>query len=156
VDQVGAGSPAGYPESEEKTVTDNTPTVVYTAAYNSVSDALADLDAIEQLHKDQVIGKFDAAVIDKQDGKPHIVKRMDRPEVRIIPEWFGGGTLPRKELQEAAAELTAGQAGLIAVCEPTVEKALDQALTKADKVMKHTVDASTDEIASELQEAFKS
>jgi hypothetical protein len=81
---------------------------------------------------------------------------MDRPGVRVVPEWFGGGTLPRKELKEAAAELTAGQAGLIAVGEPTIEKALDQALAKADKVVKHTVDASTDEITSELQEALKS
>jgi len=81
---------------------------------------------------------------------------MDRPEVRVIPEWFGGGTLPRKELKEAAAELTADQAGLIAVGEPTVEKALDQALAKADKVVQHTVAASADEITSELQEALKS
>jgi len=95
-------------------------------------------------------------VIDKKDGKPHIAKRMDRPGVRVIPEWFGGGTLPRKELKEAAAELTAGQAGLIAVGEPTIEKAVDQALANADKVVKHAVDASTDEITSELQEALKS
>ena len=81
---------------------------------------------------------------------------MARPEVRVIPEWFGGGTLPRKELKEAAAELTAGQAGLIAIGEPTIEKVLDQALTKADKVVKRAVDASTDEVASELQEALKS
>lgn len=82
-------------------------------------------------------------------------RRLDRPGVRIIPEWFGGGTLPRKELHELAAQLTASQAGLIAVGEPTIEKALDQALTSADKVVKRTVDATTDEIASELQEALK-
>ena len=137
-------------------MTDNNSMVLYTAAYDSVSDALADLDAVEQLHKDKMIGKYDAAVIDQQDGKPHIAKRMDRPEMRAIPEWFGGGTLPRKELKEAAAELTADQAGLIAVGEPTIDKALEQALTKAGKVVKRTVDASTDEIASELQQALKS
>jgi hypothetical protein len=43
--------------------------------------------------------------------------------VRVILEWLGGGTLPRKERKEAAAELTAGQAGLIAVGEPIIEKA---------------------------------
>ena len=137
-------------------MTDNKPMMLYTATYDSVSAAMTDLDAIEQLHEDETIGKYDAAVIDKQDGKPHIAKRMDRPGVRVIPEWFGGGTLPRKELKEAAAELTAGQAGLIAVGEPTIEKAVDQALSKADKVVKHAVDASTDEITSELQEALKS
>ena len=130
--------------------------VVYAAAYETVDAALADLDAIEQLHKDEMIGQYDAAVIDKEDGKPHVVKRMDRPHIRVIPERFGGGTLPRKELHEAAEQLTASQAGLIAVGEPTIEQAVDKALAKADKVVKRTVEATTDEITSELQEALKS
>jgi hypothetical protein len=130
--------------------------VVYAAAYETVEAALADLDAIEQLHKDEAIGKYDAAVIDKEDGKPHVVKRMDRPHIRVVPEWFGGGALPRKELHEAAENLTANQAGLIAVGEPTIEQAVDKALTKAAKVVKRTMEATTDEITSELQEALKS
>jgi hypothetical protein len=132
------------------------PMVLYAASYTSVSAALTDLNAIEQLHKDEMIGSYDAAVIDKENGKPHIVKRMDRPRVRVIPEAFGGGTLPRKELKEAAAELTADQAGLVAVGEPTIEKGVDKALTGAASVVKHTMDATTDEITSELQEALKS
>ena len=44
------------------------------------------------------------------------------PAHRVIPEWFGGGTLPRKELHEAAEQVTANQAGLIAVGKPTIEK----------------------------------
>jgi hypothetical protein len=102
-----------------------------------------------------MIGKYDAAVIDQEDGKPHVVKRMDRPHIRVIPEWFGGGTLPRKDLHDAAEQLTADQAGLIVIGEPTIEKGLDKALTKAAKVVKRTVDATTDEITSELQEALK-
>ena len=129
--------------------------VLVAAAYEIVSDALAALDAIEQLHKDQMIGSYDAAVIDKENGKPHIAKRMDRPRVRVIPEQLGSGTLPRKELKEAAQALTADEAGLIAVGEPTLEKALDNALADADKVVKRSVDATTDEITSELQEALK-
>jgi uncharacterized membrane protein len=129
--------------------------ILYAASYDSTSAALTALGDIEQLHKDKMIGKFDAAVIDKEDGKPHIVKRMDRPGVRVIPEWFGGGTLPRKDLREAADQLTATNAGLVAVGEPTIEKALDQAFTGAAKVVKRTVDATTDEITSELQEALK-
>jgi hypothetical protein len=136
-------------------MTDKKPMMVYAATYENVSAAEADLDAIEQLHKDDVIGSFDAAVIDQENGKPHVVKRMDRPGIRVIPEWFGGGTLPRKDLHEVAQQLTAGQAGLIAVGEPTIERALDEALTSADKVVKRTVDATTDEITSELQEALK-
>jgi hypothetical protein len=132
------------------------PLLVYAAAYETVEAALADLDAIEQAHKDEMIGQYDAAVIDKEDGKPHVLKRMDRPHTRVIPEWFGGGVLPRKELHEAAEQLTANQAGLIAVGEPTIEKGLDNALSKTAKVVKRTVDATTDEITSELQEALKS
>jgi hypothetical protein len=82
------------------------------------------LDAVEQLHKDAMIGR--------------------------------AGTLPRKELHEAAQELTASQAGLVAVGEPTIEEAVDKALTGAARIVKRTVDATTDEIASELQEALKS
>jgi uncharacterized membrane protein len=128
---------------------------LYTAVYESVPPALEDLDAIEELHKESIIGKYDAAVIDQEEGKPHIVKRMDRPRVRVIPEMFGGGALPRKELKEAAQELTSDQAGLIVIGEPTIEKGFDKAVTRAARIVKHSVDATTDEIASELKEALK-
>jgi hypothetical protein len=129
---------------------------VYAASYDTVPAALKALDAIEQLHKDEMIGSYDAAVVDKENGKPHIAKRMDRPRVRVIPEAFGGGALPRKELKQAAAELTANQAGLIVVGEPTIGKGISKALETADKVVTATVDADVDEITSELQEALKS
>jgi hypothetical protein len=101
-------------------------------------------------------GSFDAAVIDQEEGKPHIVKRVDRPRVRIIPELFGGGALPRKELREAATELTSDEAGLILMGEPTIEKGFDKAVAGAAKVVKPSLDATTDEISSELKEALKS
>jgi uncharacterized membrane protein len=130
--------------------------LLYTAVYGDVNDALDDLKAIEQLHKDELIGKFDAAVIDQEDGKPHIAKRVDRPMMRVIPEMFGGGALPRKELKDAASELTSDQAGLIVVGEPTLEKGFDRAVTRTTKVVKRSLDASTDELANELREALKS
>jgi uncharacterized membrane protein len=128
---------------------------LYTAVYDSVSPALEDLGAIEQLHQQSMIGKYDAAVIDQEQGRPHIVKRMDRPRMRAIPEMFGGGALPRKELKEAAEELTSDQAGLIVIGEPTIEKAFDEAVTRAAKIVKRSVDATEDEISSELKEALK-
>jgi catechol 2,3-dioxygenase-like lactoylglutathione lyase family enzyme len=129
--------------------------VVYAAVYETAEAALADLDAIEQLRKDELIGSYDAAVIDQENGKSRVVKRMDRPHMRVVPEWFGGGALPRKELREAAEELRANQAGLIAVGEPTIEKGLEKAFTGATRVVKRAVGATTDEITSELQEALK-
>ena len=130
--------------------------VLYTAVYDDVTAAQDDLDVLEQLHKDEMVGKYDAAVIDQEKGKPHIVKRVDRPRIRAIPEAFGGGTLPRKELKAAAQDLASGQAGLIVVGEPTIEKGFDKAITGAAKIVKRSVDATTDEIASELQEALSS
>jgi hypothetical protein len=109
---------------------ENKSLVVYAAAYETVEAALADLDDIEQLHKDEMIGQYDAAVIDKENGKPQVVKRMDRPHIRVIPEWFRGGTLPRRELHEAAEQLTASQAGLIMAGEPTIEKDSTKRLPK--------------------------
>jgi hypothetical protein len=130
--------------------------VLYTAVYEDVSSALDDLAAIEQLHKDDLIGKFDAAVIDQEDGKPHIVKRVDRPHIRVIPELFGGGALPRKELKDAAHELTSDQAGLIVIGEPTLEQGVDKAITHTARIVKRSLDATTDELSTELQEALKS
>ena len=106
---------------------DNTDNMVlYTAVYGDVDSALDDLNALEQLHEADIVGKYDAAVIDLENGKPHIVKRMDRPRIRVIPETFGSGTLPRKELKDAASELTSNEAGLIVAGEPTLEKGFDR------------------------------
>jgi len=129
--------------------------LLFTAVYGNVDDALDDLKAIERLHKEEVIGKFDAAVIDKEDGKPHIVKRVDHPWIRVIPEEFGGGALPRKELKDAASELTSDEAGLIVVGEPTLEKGFNKAVTHSAKVVKRSLDASNDELTKELQQALK-
>ena len=69
---------------------------------------------------------------------------------------FGSASLPRKELREAAKQLNAGEAGLIVVGYPTIEKALDEAIAGTAKVVKQYVDAITEEIASELRDALKS
>jgi uncharacterized membrane protein len=130
--------------------------VVHVAAFSSVADAEQALATIEQMYKNGAVGTLDAAVIDKENGKPHVVKRLDRPGIRVIPELFGGGALPRKELREAAEQLTADQAGLLVVSsEPFIEKAVDKALSGAGKVVKHKVDATINQITSELQEALK-
>lgn len=129
--------------------------VLYTALYSDLDSALADLGAFEQLHKAQMIGKYDAAVVDKKDGEPHIVKRVDRPAVRIIPEWLGSGTLARRELHDAARALDAGEAALIVVGEPTLEKGFDRAVTRATKTAKRALNAATDELADDLAEVVE-
>ena len=129
--------------------------LLYTAVYTDLEDAKFDLEALQQLHKDQMVGKFDAAIIDKEDGKPHIVKRVDHPYYRVIPEWFGSGTLPRKELHEAAEALDAGQAALVAIGEPTIADGVERAVIRSAKTFKHDMNIATDELTKEMTEALK-
>jgi hypothetical protein len=128
--------------------------VLYTAVYDGVDAALADLAAFEQLHKAQMIGKYDAAGVDKKDGEPHLVKRVDRPAVRVIPEWLGSGTLARRELHDAARALDTGEAALIVVGEDTLAKGFERAVTRAAKTGKRELDASIDEPAEDLTGAL--
>ena len=127
--------------------------VLYTAVYGNATDALADLDTFEHMHEDELIGKYDAAVVENEDGKPRIVKRVDRPRFEVIPEMLGGGELKRSELKQAAQELTPGQAALIVVGEPTIEKAFQKAVKQADKTAKQAFDQSADELAVALLQA---
>jgi hypothetical protein len=130
--------------------------VLYAAVYNGADAALADLGAFQRLHKDEMLGKYDAAVIDKENGKPHIVKRADSPSISVIPEWLGSGTLGRKELHEAAQALGPDEAELIVVGDPTLEKGFEKAVTRAARTAKRDLNAAIDELEKELTSAPKS
>jgi hypothetical protein len=123
----------------------------YVAVYDDVDSALADLDAIGELHGDDVVGKYDAAVVDQEDGKPHIVKRVDNPRINLLPEMVGKGVLPSGKLKDAATALDPGKAALIFVGEPTLDKAFDKAVTHANKVAKQEFDSATDDLAEALR-----
>jgi uncharacterized membrane protein len=124
--------------------------VLYEAVYTSKDAALADLEVFDHMHDADLIGKYDAAVIDKEDGKAHIVKRVDRPRINVIPELVGGGTLKSSELKQAAEELTPGQAALVVVGEPTIEKAFEDAVKQANKTAKQQFDQSADDLQDAL------
>lgn len=135
-------------------VADNS--VAYVAVYDDVNSALADLDVLGEMHDDELIGKYDAAVIDQDEGKPHIVKRVDHPRINVLPELVGAGALPRGQLRDAAKKLDPGEAALLVVGEPTLEKGFDKAVTRANKVAKESYDASADQLADDLIKAAKS
>jgi hypothetical protein len=125
--------------------------MLWAAVYPDVDAALQDLEAFERLHEADLVGKYDAAVIDKENGKAKIVKRVDRPRIRVIPETLGSGNLPSDELKTVADQLGSGEAGLIVVGEATLDTAVEQAVTQAARVVKHDVTAATDA----LTDAFK-
>jgi uncharacterized membrane protein len=124
--------------------------VAYVAVYSDLDTAIADLDALTKLHDDELIGKYDAAVIDQENGKPHIAKRVDRPRINVVSELVGRGALPSGQLRDAAKTLEPGEAALLVVGEPTLEKAFDKAVTRANKVAKESFDMNADQIAADL------
>ena len=130
--------------------------VAYVAVYDSVDSALADLSALGDLHDDDVVGKYDAAVIDQENGEPHIVKRVDNPRINVVPELVGKGALPTSELKDTAKDLDPGEAALVFVGDPTLDKAFDKSVTRASKVAKQEFDSTADDLAEALRNAATS
>jgi uncharacterized membrane protein len=60
-------------------VSDN-PVFLYVGEYDSVEDAKADLEELKELHRERVVGTYDAAVITKnEEGKVKIVDKIEKP-----------------------------------------------------------------------------
>src|SRR3712207_9438191 len=53
---------------------------LYAGEYENVEDAKADLDVLKDLHREHVVGTYDAAVITKnEEGKVKIVDKIEKP-----------------------------------------------------------------------------
>jgi len=77
--RVASASPRDAEKKERTKVSDN-PVFVYAAVYDSVVDAKADLEDLKELHRDDVVGTYDAAVITKdEEGKVKIVDKIEKP-----------------------------------------------------------------------------
>ena len=67
-------------EKKERTKVSDNPVFVYAAEYDSVDDAKADLEDLKDLHREDVVGTYDAAVITKnEEGKVKIVDKIEKP-----------------------------------------------------------------------------
>ena len=56
------------------------PVFLYAGEYESVEDAKADLEALKELHREHVVGTYDAAVVAKnEEGKVEIVDKIEKP-----------------------------------------------------------------------------
>jgi uncharacterized membrane protein len=63
----------------ENEVSDN-PMFLYAGEYDSVEDAKADLEELKELHREHIVGTYDAAVVTKTDeGKVKIVDKTEKP-----------------------------------------------------------------------------
>jgi uncharacterized membrane protein len=56
------------------------PMFLYAGEYDTVEDAKADLKALKELHREQFVGTYDAAVLTKNDqGKVEVVDKIEKP-----------------------------------------------------------------------------
>ena len=68
--------------------------LLYAAAYETLDAALADMDAVEQLHKDKMIGTFDACR-DRSGGRQAPHRQADGSSAPAgHPGVVRGGMLP--------------------------------------------------------------
>src|SRR3712207_8491274 len=53
---------------------------LYAGEYENVEDAKADLEVLKELHREHVVGTYDAAVVTKnEEGKVKIVDKIEKP-----------------------------------------------------------------------------
>ena len=56
------------------------PMFLYAGEYESVEDAKADLEALKEMHREHIVGTYDAAVVTKnEEGKVKIVDKIEKP-----------------------------------------------------------------------------
>jgi uncharacterized membrane protein len=66
-------------QRREHSMSDN-PMFLYAGEYESVDDAKADLEELKELHHEDLVGTYDAAVLTKNDeGKVEIVDKIEKP-----------------------------------------------------------------------------
>jgi uncharacterized membrane protein len=158
------------------------PVFLYIAAYASEEDAYADYESLKDLYAVDFIGSYDAAIVLKKDGKVHVHKHEKPtqhgawtglavgalvgilfPPSVIAAGVVGAGAggvvghlwrgMSRSDVKEFGELLDEGQAGLVVVGTSKVEEQLDKALTRSEKHLQKELDADSEELERELQEA---
>ena len=158
-------------------------TFLFVGTYPSEADARADYDVVKDLHKDGAVGKYDAAVVTKDDnGKVHV----DKDETSTRKGGWGGAAigavvglvfppsilvgaaaggaigalsghlangLARADVKELGDLIENGEAALLIVGESTLEEALEKAELKAKKRVAKQLDVSTKDLDAALKDA---
>ena len=161
------------------------PVFLLLATYSDPEGAREDYEAIKELHKEKMIGTYDAAVITKDEhGKVHVNKHEKPtqhgawggvavgavlgllfPPGLIVGAAAGGliggaighfwKGMSRKDVLEFGEFIDDGEAALLVVGESTMDAYLDKAIKRADKQIKREVDMDAKLLREELKEAAK-
>src|SRR5688500_18162022 len=166
---------------KERSMSDN-PMFLYAGEYENVEDenvedAKADLDVLKELHREHVVGTYDAAVVTK------IVDKIEKPTqhggwagmavgaaIGLIfpPSILVGGLLgagagalighleggmSRSDVKEVGEMLDDSEAALIVVGEATVERAVDDATKRSKRELKKEIRADARAMEKAVDEA---
>ena len=161
------------------------PVFIYAAVYSDRVDAMADYEALLDLHAAKLVGTYDVAVISKDDEDKVHVEKHEKPTQHgawggiavgalagvlfppsILASAALGGVvggvgghlrkgMSRSDAKELGELLDEGQAALIVIGESRVEEQLDKALTRAVRSTEKEIDADSGEFKRELDHAEK-
>src|SRR5215217_7106565 len=116
---------------------------MYAGEYDDVDEAKADLGELKELHREHLVGTYDAAVLTKNEkGKVKIVDKTEKPTQH--GGWAG---------LAVGAAIGLIFPPLILVGEVTVERAVEEATKRAKKEMKKEVRADAKEMEKAIDEA---
>jgi uncharacterized membrane protein len=77
---IGVHEKGTVQESKGVSVVSDNPVFLYVEEYESVDDAKADLEELKELHREHVVGTYDAAILTKnEEGKVEIVDKIEKP-----------------------------------------------------------------------------
>jgi uncharacterized membrane protein len=158
------------------------PVFLYAAVYDDIADAEADYEAVFELHAAGLVGTFDSAVIEKEDGKVRVHK-TEKPTQHgawtgiavgalagilfppsIIGTAIAGGVaggvighlwkgMSRSDLKELGEAMDDGNAALIVIGESKVDEQIEKAVKRAKKVIEKQIDADADALKREVEAA---
>src|SRR5215204_6059613 len=127
------------------------PVFLYAGEYDSVDDARADLETLKELHREHVVGTYDAAV------------GLIFPPGILVGGLLGAGTgalighleggMSREDIREVGEMLDNSEAALIVVGEATIERAVDDATKQAKRELKKEIRADAREMEKAVDEA---
>ncbi len=161
------------------------PVFLFIATYDNEEDAKTDYEAVKALHKENMIGTYDAAVITKgENGKVHVNKHEKPtqhgawtgvavgavigilfPPGLIIGAAAGGLVggaighfwkgMSRKDVKELGEMLDDGEAALLIVGEASLQKYVTAELKHARKQAVREIDMESKVLKQQLKEAAK-
>lgn len=159
------------------------PVFLFVATYDSAADARADFEAVKDLHRDHMLGTYDAAVLVKDEHGGVHVEKHEKPTqhaawtglaagvvvgiifppsvlVTAVAGGLAGGLighfwkgLSRKDVMELGELLDDGQAALVIVGQAVLQSYLDEALTRARRRTSREVDMEASVLRAELAKA---